>query len=63
MQQYQALGNYHRSAYIAQVSFGSQRAASGIEGARLFWEYAYPQAYSKYVLDVSHDFDIPPELE
>ncbi|MGZ5279843.1 MAG: transglycosylase SLT domain-containing protein, partial [Pseudobdellovibrionaceae bacterium] len=62
MQEYQTVENYHRSAYIAQVYFGSQRALHGLEGVRYLWEFAYPQAYSVFVNKYSKQLDVPKEL-
>jgi soluble lytic murein transglycosylase len=62
MQEYQTVENYHRSAYIAQVYFGGQRALHGLEGVRYLWEYAYPRAYANYVTKYSKEMDVPSEL-
>jgi len=62
MQEYQTVENYHRSAYIAQVYFGSQRALHGLEGVRYLWEFAYPRAYSAFVSKYSKQLDVPSEL-
>jgi len=62
MQEYQTVENFHRSAYIAQVYFGGQRALHGLEGVRYLWEYAYPKAYSDFVMKYSKQMDIPAEL-
>ena len=57
MGSYQAIGSYHRSAYIAQVNFGQQREVHGIEGVKYLWEYAFPQAYKQNVEDTSKQFE------
>lgn len=62
MEEYQTVENYHRSAYIAQVYFGSQRALHGLEGVKYLWEFAYPKAYSQHVMKYSKQMNIPPEL-
>jgi soluble lytic murein transglycosylase len=62
MQEYQTVENYNRSAYIAQVYFGGQRALHGLDGVRYLWEYAYPKAYAPFVMKYSKQMDIPPEL-
>ena len=62
MQEYQTVENYHRSAYIAQVYFGGQRALHGLDGVRYLWEYAYPRAYSSFVTKYSKQLDVPSEL-
>lgn len=62
MQEYQTIENYNRSAYIAQINFGAQRALHGVDGVRYLWEYAYPQAYSGTVGKYSKEYSIPSEL-
>lgn len=62
IQEYQQVENYHRSAYIAQISFGGQRALHGIEGVKYLWEAAYPQAYKSVVDKYSRQFGIPSEM-
>lgn len=62
MQEYQTVENFNRSAYIAQVYFGSQRALHGLDGVRYLWEYAYPKAYSSFVMKYSKQMDVPSEL-
>ncbi|MFP5520572.1 MAG: transglycosylase SLT domain-containing protein [Bdellovibrionia bacterium] len=62
MAEYSKVEHYHRSSYIAQVKFGSQRASYGIEGVRYLWEFAYPRAYSQYVEPASKDYLVPQEL-
>lgn len=57
MGSYQAIGSYHRSAYIAQVNFGQQREVHGIDGVRYLWQYAFPQAYQQYVDSTSRQFE------
>jgi soluble lytic murein transglycosylase len=62
MQQYEAVGSYHRSSYIAQVSFGAQRGLHGIDGVRYLWQHAFPQAYKDSVQKYSSTNGIPSEL-
>jgi soluble lytic murein transglycosylase len=62
IQEYQTVENYHRSAYIAQVAFGGQRAFHGIDGLRYMWEAAYPKAYAVPVKKYSQSFSVPSEL-
>lgn len=57
MGSYQAIGSYHRSAYIAQVNFGQQREVHGINGVRYLWEYAFPQAYKDHVDSIAKQFE------
>lgn len=62
MQEYTTVENYNRSAYIAQVNFGAQRAMHGIEGVRYLWEYAFPKAYNPFVSKYSQSANVEPEL-
>lgn len=62
MQEYNFVENYNRSAYIAQVNFGPQRGSQGIDGLKQIWEFAYPQAFQKYVKQYAGEFDVPNEF-
>jgi soluble lytic murein transglycosylase len=62
MEAYQKIGAYHRSAYIGEVYFSSDRSKYGIAGAKYLWDYTYPQAYEREVIDSSSKFGVPPEL-
>lgn len=62
MSQYESVGNYHRSSYIAQVNFSSQRALHGVDGVRYLWNHAYPQAYKEFVNRAASQYKIPSEL-
>ena len=62
MENYDALGAYHRSAYIAAIYFSKARKKYGIEGSQALWGYAYPEAYKGYVSKFSKYFLIPKEL-
>jgi len=62
MNEYADAGHYNRSAYIAQVTFGGQRAAMGMDGVRYLWEHAYPRAYSTNVEKYTKQFKVPEEL-
>lgn len=61
MSEYNSVGYFHRSSYIGQVYFSGQRA-TGLEGGRSFWEFAYPRAFSDHVEKYSKDFSVPNEL-
>lgn len=61
MKNYEAVGSYHRSSYIAQINFGSQRGLHGVEGARYLWESAFPQAYKDSVQKYGRSFSLPSE--
>lgn len=60
MSEYAKVGEYNRSAYIADVTFSQQREKMGVGGANLFWTYAFPQAYAKSVTKQAKKFDVPP---
>lgn len=62
MTEYETVDNYNRSSYIGQISFGSQRAAYGMEGVRYLWEHTYPRAYAPHVTKYAKRFEIPQEL-
>src|SRR5690606_37838606 len=62
MGQYFSSGNFNRSSYIAQVTFGSQRASLGFTKGKDIWEFAYPRAYSEYVDKYAKKFTVPEEL-
>ncbi len=62
MTEYNTAGHYNRSSYIAQINFGGQRGAHGIEGIRYLWEFAYPRAYSEHVESFAKKFTVPQEL-
>lgn len=62
MSEYSIAGHYNRSSYLAQVTFGGQRAANGVDGVRYLWELAYPRAYSDSVEKFTKKFVVPEEL-
>lgn len=62
MGEYSTAGHFNRSSYIAQVTFGGQRAAHGVDGVRYLWELAYPRAYSDAVEKYTKNFKVPDEL-
>ncbi len=62
MGEYNTAGHYNRSAYIAQITFGGQRAHNGLEGVRYLWEFAYPKAYDEEVGKYTKKFSVPQEL-
>lgn len=62
MTEYNTAEHFNRSSYIAQISFGGQRASQGFEGARSLWELAYPRAYSQHVEKYTKKFAVPEEL-
>ena len=56
---FEEMKSYNRSAYIAEVYFGTQRLQSGIEGERRLWEAAYPQAYALEVNEALQAYPMP----
>ncbi|MDG0815906.1 transglycosylase SLT domain-containing protein [Bdellovibrio svalbardensis] len=62
MTEYSTAGHFNRSSYIAQVTFGGQRAANGVDGVRYLWELAYPRAYGDSVEKYTKKFSVPEEL-
>lgn len=62
MHEYQLVENFNRSAYIAQTYFGHQRIQHGLEGEKYLWEFAFPRAYSQYVLPTAKNLNIEPSL-
>ncbi|MAF90768.1 MAG: hypothetical protein CL674_05780 [Bdellovibrionaceae bacterium] len=62
MEAYHRIGAYHRSGYIGQVYFSSERSKHGIEGAKYLWDFTYPQAYKENVVASANKFGVPPEL-
>ncbi|KHD88332.1 MAG: lytic murein transglycosylase [Bdellovibrio sp. ArHS] len=62
MSEYNTAGHFNRSSYIAQINFGGQRAAHGMDGIRYLWEFAYPRAYSEFVERYTKKFSVPEEL-
>lgn len=62
LSEYNVVGSYHRSSYIAQIQFGPQRLSQGFDAGKMYWEYAYPKAYEEYVNKFSKSFSVKPEL-
>lgn len=63
MTEYALVGNYYRSSYIGDLGFSSQRLQAGLRGdGRLYWEHAYPKAWSNSVSDSSRATAVPEEL-
>lgn len=58
---YEEADQWHRSSYIAQVSFASVRS-QGVDRARAIWESAFPRAFSGDVLPAAKDQRIRPEF-
>ncbi len=60
--EYQNIGEFYRSAYMATVYFQSERSRYGMEGVRYMWENAFPKAYEDYVRLYSRSFSVPSEF-
>lgn len=63
MAEYAQVENFYRSSYIGDLGFGSQRLRGGLRGeSRMFWEHAYPKAWSGAVSQSSRATSVPEEL-
>lgn len=62
MSEYANIGNFYRSSYIGQITFGRQRATQGIDGVRYIWEHTYPRAFANFVEKSSKNYKVPQEL-
>lgn len=58
---YEAIGSFHRSASISELSFSSERQRLGIDGAKTLWLSAYPQAFKKSVQKAISHQQVPEE--
>ena len=58
---YEKIGSFNRSATIAELSFGKEREAQGMENSRVLWQATYPQAFKTAVLKFTKEFNVPPE--
>ncbi len=62
MVQYEINRDYHRSSFIGENMFAQNRKDDGVLEGRMYWEFAYPKAYSSLVMQYSRKFTIPVEL-
>ncbi len=60
--EYESIGQFHRSANIAQNAFARLRGKGGIDGVKTVWMHAYPQAYKEHVNKWSGQFKISSDL-
>lgn len=60
--EYAALKQYHRSAYLAHTYFSDARKKLGPEIGRELWIAAYPRAYEEQVLKYSKQYAVMDEL-
>ncbi len=58
---YEKINSYHRSARIAELSFGREREVQGMEAGRAIWTSTYPQAYLPFVSKYAAQFGTPQE--
>ena len=58
---YEEINSFHRSASIAELSFGRERETAGFDGAKDLWSDAYPQAYKAIVQKYAKQFTMNPE--
>lgn len=61
MEKYEATNTFSRSAYIAEIFFGDERA-SGLTVENVGWKKAFPRAYEKEVTQFSEKFEISSAL-
>lgn len=62
MVQYEINRDYHRSSFIGENMFAQNRKDQGALDGRVYWEFAYPRAYSPVVMEYSKKFTVPMEL-
>lgn len=58
---YEKINAYHRSAAIAELSFGREREAQGMDGARGMWTSTFPQAFKPWVTKYADKAGVAPE--
>ena len=58
---YEQINSFHRSASIAELSFGREREVGGFTGAKDLWSDAYPMAYQPLVQKFAKQFTVNPE--
>ena len=62
MSEYQLVENYNRASYISDIGFANERIRGGMQNARQLWEYAYPRAFEKNVVNNAGTFGVPQEF-
>ncbi len=58
---YERIGSYNRAATLAELTFGKEREASGLDGARALWLSMYPQAYKIQVEAMAKRYGVATE--
>lgn len=58
---YEKIDSFHRSAAIAELSFGREREAQGLENGRQLWLSTFPQAYKSWVTKYADRAGAPQE--
>lgn len=58
---YEAIGSFHRSASISELSFAGERQRLGLDAAKQLWISAFPQAFKKSVQKSAGQQGIPEE--
>lgn len=56
------MGRWDRSSTLAELAFGAQRLRGGLDGARDLWEYAYPKAWSSFVVPSAKNAGVDEDL-
>lgn len=59
---YEGIGSYHRSSYISDIHFSTDRQNKGMKEARDLWEFAYPRAFESHVVKNAEHFAIPKQF-
>lgn len=62
MEAYTKIGFYHRSMYIAEIYFGSERQKLGFQEGREYWTYTFPKAYGDAVQHEAKKFNVSEAL-
>lgn len=58
---YEKINSFHRSAAIAELDFGREREAQGMDGGRALWMSTFPQAFKPWVQKYSSSAGVNPE--
>jgi soluble lytic murein transglycosylase len=58
---YEKISSFHRSAAIAELSFGRERESAGMDGGRALWQSTFPQAFKPWVTKYSASAGANPE--
>jgi soluble lytic murein transglycosylase len=58
---YEKIGSFHRSAAIAELSFGGEREQLGMDQGKQLWESTFPQAFKNWVTKYSNSAGVNPE--